>query len=99
MFWKVPEPTDAQRESIEIIKNEHALTTTNTFDEIVIDHDMKCKRTDDNNLEAVPIDHGFIFEFQEDMSIVVIVEEIFDKGYNLFTETHRIEIDGTIHDL
>ncbi len=91
--------TQEQKDAIEIVKDDHALYTSNTFDEIVVDHGMKCQLNAEGNLEATPVDHTFHFEIQEDNSIMVTLEEIFDKGYNMFTTTHHIETDGTIHDL
>jgi len=93
------EITEAQEQSISIIKDDHALANPIGFNEIVIDHGMKCQLNSQGNLEATPVDHTFHFEIQEDNSIMVTVEEIFDKGYNMFTTTHQIDTDGTIHDL
>ena len=99
MFWrKIPQPTAAQLDAIEILKNEVFLEKE-SFVEIVVDHGMKCKVNQDKRLEAVPIDHNFIFEIQEDNSILFIVEDVFDKGWKSYHPLHLIQPNGEIEDL
>jgi hypothetical protein len=99
MFWrKKPQPTTAQLEAIEILKDEFWLNRKQ-FVEIIVDRGMSCRVDEDRQLAAVAIDHNFIFEIQEDDSILFIVEDIFDRGWKSYHPLHLIQINGEIEDL
>jgi mRNA-degrading endonuclease RelE of RelBE toxin-antitoxin system len=99
MWRKIPEPTQAQAESIEILKNETWLERPINFGEIIVDNGMKCRINEDNKLEAAVIDYNFIFEFQEDNSILFIVKDVFDKGWTSYYPLYLIYTDGEIEEL
>jgi len=101
MLWrrKEPQPTEAQLFAIEILKNEIELNRPIDFKEIVMDRGMRCYVKNDGNLGAFAVEHNYIYEIQEDNSILFIVEDIYDKGWKSYHPLHLIETTGEIHDL
>ena len=101
MFWKrkVRQPTEHQLLSIEILKNEVDLSRPIEFGEIVMDNGMRCYVKDNGNLGALVIEHNFIYEIQEDDSVLFIVQDVYDKGWTSHHPLHLIDPNGEIHDL
>lgn len=59
---------------------------------------MRCVVTRES-ATAHPYDYNIIAEKQDDGSLVVYTEELYDKGYKLTTAKYLIDITGNIEEL